>query len=107
MTIQSRFSAFAHSVSRAAGSWQASFAAYAVVIAWTIGGFYFGFSDPVYQLYINSFTTVITFIMVFAIQHTQNKDTSALQLKLDELIRVHERASNQLIALEKRDDKAR
>src|SRR5437870_4496340 len=58
-----------------------------IVMVWAIGGFFFGFSDT-YQLIINTGTTIITFIMVFAIQHTQNRETRAINLKLDELLRA-------------------
>jgi len=58
-----------------------------IVTVWAIGGLFFGFSDT-YQLIINTGTTIITFIMVFAIQHTQNRETRAINLKLDELLRA-------------------
>jgi low affinity Fe/Cu permease len=70
-----------------------------VVLVWAITGPVFGFSDT-WQLVINTGTTIVTFLMVFLIQNTQNRDTEALQLKIDELIRVTERARNRLINLE-------
>ena len=70
-----------------------------VVIVWAITGPLFGFSDT-WQLVINTGTTIVTFLMVFLIQNTQNRDTEALQLKIDELIRVTEQARNRLINLE-------
>jgi low affinity Fe/Cu permease len=73
--------------------------AVAVVLVWAITGPIFGFSDT-WQLVINTGTTIVTFLMVFLIQNTQNRDTEALQLKIDELIRVTERARNRLINLE-------
>ena len=73
--------------------------AVAVVILWAITGPLFGFSDT-WQLVINTGTTIVTFLMVFLIQNTQNRDTEALQLKIDELIRVTELARNRLINLE-------
>jgi len=73
--------------------------AIAVVIVWAISGPMFGFSDT-WQLVINTGTTIVTFLMVFLIQNTQNRDTEALQLKLDELIRVNKQARNRLINLE-------
>jgi low affinity Fe/Cu permease len=74
-------------------------AAIAVVVVWGMSGPLFGFSDT-WQLVINTGTTIITFLMVFLIQNTQNRDTQALQLKLDELIRVSAEARNRLINLE-------
>ena len=73
--------------------------AIAVVTVWAISGPMFGFSDT-WQLVINTGTTIVTFLMVFLIQNTQNRDTEALQLKLDELIRVNKEARNRLINLE-------
>jgi low affinity Fe/Cu permease len=70
-----------------------------VVLLWAVTGPIFGFSDT-WQLVINTGTTIVTFLMVFLIQNTQNRDTEALQLKLDELIRVNEQARNRLINLE-------
>jgi low affinity Fe/Cu permease len=70
-----------------------------VVIVWGASGPLFGFSDT-WQLVINTGTTIVTFLMVFLIQNTQNRDTEALQLKIDELIRVTGQARNRLINLE-------
>jgi low affinity Fe/Cu permease len=70
-----------------------------VVLVWAVTGPLFQFSDT-WQLVINTGTTIVTFLMVFLIQNTQNRDTEALQLKIDELIRVTQQARNRLINLE-------
>jgi low affinity Fe/Cu permease len=83
--------------------WTGSSAAFAlacgVVIVWLVSGPVFGFSDT-WQLVINTGTTIVTFLMVFLIQRTQNKDSMAIQLKLNELVAAMEGASNRLIDVE-------
>ena len=70
-----------------------------LILSWAVTGPLFGFNDT-WQLVINTSTTIITFLMVFLIQNTQNRDTKALQLKIDELIRSNEKARNRLLRLE-------
>jgi low affinity Fe/Cu permease len=93
------FQTFAAKVTRATGSPWAFIIAFFIIIVWAISGPIFNFSDT-WQLVINTGTTIITFLMVFVIQQSQNKDTIALQLKLNELIAVNEKASNRLIDVE-------
>ena len=78
-------------------------AAVVVLVAWAISGPFFHFSDT-WQLIINTGTTIITFLVVFLIQNTQNRDAKALHLKLDELIRSHSPAHNDMIDIEKLSD---
>ena len=97
------FGRFARETSRAAGRPAAFMLAFAVVIIWAATGPLFGYSDT-WQLVINTGTTVVTFLMVFLIQATQNRDSEALQLKIDELIRATEGAHNALLDLEDIDE---
>lgn len=93
------FRRFSHKTSVVVGSPVAFFAAVAIILAWIITGPLFGFSDT-WQLVINTGTTIVTFLMVFLIQNTQNRDAKAMHLKLDELIRSVRGARNSLVDLE-------
>src|SRR6476660_6759858 len=93
------FEKIARTVTDFSGSTLAFIIALSTIIVWGITGPIFQFSDT-WQLVINTGTTIITFLMVFVIQHSQNKDTMALQLKLNELIAASHDASNRLIAIE-------
>ena len=93
------FNRFSTIVTKAAGRPGATILAFIIVLVWAITGPVFNYSET-WQLFINTVTTIITFLMVFIIQQSQNKDTIALQLKLNELIACNERASNRLIDIE-------
>jgi low affinity Fe/Cu permease len=90
------FAQFARWVERQVGRSSTFLFVIAVVVGWAASGPIFGWSDT-WQLVINTATTIVTFLMVFVIQNTQTRDTQAMQLKLDELIRVNEMARNSLI----------
>jgi len=93
------FDRIATATTRAAGRPAATILAFSIIVIWAICGPIFGFSNT-WQLFINTGTTIITFLMVFIIQQSQNKDTLAVQLKLNELIACQESASNRLIDIE-------
>jgi low affinity Fe/Cu permease len=97
------FARFARWVERQVGRSSTFVLAIFVVVAWAASGPFFGWSDT-WQLVINTGTTIVTFLMVFVIQNTQSRDTQAVQLKLDELIRANERARNSLINSEEMSD---
>jgi low affinity Fe/Cu permease len=98
------FACFARAVERQVGRSYTFVLAVGVVIAWAVSGPVFGWSDT-WQLVINTGTTIITFLMVFVIQNTQSRDTTALHLKLDELIRVTTKARDSLVGVEDLPDK--
>ncbi|HEX8515484.1 MAG TPA: low affinity iron permease family protein [Bacteroidia bacterium] len=93
------FERFSTNVSKAAGSTPAFLTALGIVITWAISGPIFNYSET-WQLLINTCTTIVTFLMVFLIQKSQNKDSLAIQLKLNELVAAHEYASNRLVSVE-------
>ncbi|WP_257804753.1 low affinity iron permease family protein [Burkholderia glumae] len=97
--ISKAFDVFAAAVTRWAGSPVAFSAAVVTIAAWVVSGPIFHYSDA-WQLVINTGTTIITFLMVFLIQQSQNKDSVALHLKLNELLASQNRASNRLIGIE-------
>ena len=100
----SPFNRFAKWTSRATGHPVAFVAAMLIIVVWAVTGPLFGLSDT-WQLVINTGTTIVTFLMVFLIQNTQNRDSEAMQLKLDELIRAINGAHNGLLDLEELTEK--
>ena len=98
-SVRARFGRIATKVSNATGSVWAFSAALLIIMIWIVTGPIFGFSDT-WQLGINTGTTIVTFLMVFLIQNTQNRDAKATQLKLDELIRAIDAARNEFIDAE-------
>lgn len=101
--VRSAFRVFARRSSEVLGSAWAFIGAIAIIAIWAVTGPTFHFSDT-WQLIINTGTTIVTFLMVFLIQNTQNRDAKAVHLKLDELIRAIQGARNHLVDLEKLSD---
>jgi low affinity Fe/Cu permease len=101
---RSQFTRFAKGTARATGRPSAFILAVGVILAWLLTGPLFHFSDT-WQLVINTGTTVITFLMVFLIQATQNRDAEAVQVKLDELLRATAGAHNALLDLEQLEER--
>ena len=102
-SLSTKFQNFATHASVWVGNRWAFTGAILCVLIWVITGPHFKYSDT-WQLLINTATTIITFLMVFLIQNTQNRDAKAIHLKLDEIIRATRRASNQMINIEKLSD---
>ena len=98
---RSIFDRFARWIERQLGRSTTFALAFFSIVLWGVSGPFFGWSDT-WQLVINTGTTIVTFLMVFVIQNTQNRDTQALHLKLDELIRVNTDARNSLMGLEEK-----
>jgi len=100
---EATFHTMAKGTSTAVGRPKSFFMAVAVIAIWAVSGPFFHFSDT-WQLVINTGTTIVTFLMVFLIQNTQNRDSKALHLKLDELLRANRAARNTLVDLENMTD---
>ena len=101
---QSFFTSFANHTARASGHHLTFTLAVLIIVIWAVTGPVFGYSDT-WQLIINTGTTIVTFLMVFLIQNTQNRDSTALHLKIDEIVRAIAGARNSVLNLEDLEDK--
>jgi len=103
MSSPAPFTRFAHSVSHLSGKPLTFAVAVALIVVWAVSGPFFGYSET-WQLVVNTATTIITFLMVFVLQNTQNRDGEAIQAKLDELIYAVKGADNKFVAAEQLSD---
>lgn len=101
--MEELFRRFAHRVSSVSGDFRTFLLAALVVVGWIVTGPVFGYSNT-WQLVINTGTTIVTFLMVFVLQNTQNRDNQAVQLKLDELLRSVRNARNSFVDIEELPD---
>jgi low affinity Fe/Cu permease len=101
--MRSTFSAFATRIAVIAGSPVAFSVALGSVVIWGLSGPFFRWSDE-WQIAINTGTTIVTFLMIFVLQHTANRDGAAIQVKLDELVRAVKTADNEVIGIQQRSD---
>jgi low affinity Fe/Cu permease len=102
--MAARFSRWSSTIATASGYWQTFVLMTALCVVWALSGPFFGFSDT-WQLVINTATTVLTFLMVFLIQNTQNRDALAVHLKLDEIIRAIDEADDKIMSAEHDDER--
>lgn len=98
-SIERKFEKFAQVITEFTGSTMSFILATSIIVVWAVSGPIFNYSSD-WQLIINTGTTIITFLMVFLIQKSQNKDSKAIQIKLNELVAANEKASNRIVSVE-------